>query len=71
MYVVYIENPQNRAQRKAVVNTIMDCRVLRIKKPPVSKRSDRQSVCKVSSCNALLRVPLVCIRSYLKLFMRY
>jgi len=35
MYVVYIENPQNRAQRKAVVNAIMDCPVLRIKKPPV------------------------------------
>ena len=35
MYVVYIENPQNRAQRNAVVNTITDCLLLRIKKPLV------------------------------------
>jgi len=29
------------------------------------------SLIKVKSCNALLRMPLVCIRSYLKLVLRY
>ena len=42
-----------------------------IKKPPVPTKRAKISLIKVKSCNALLRMLLVCIGSYLKSFLRY
>jgi hypothetical protein len=42
-----------------------------IKKPPVPTKRATVSLIKVKSCNALLRMLLVCICSYLKLVLRY
>jgi hypothetical protein len=42
-----------------------------IKKPPLSTKLATISLIKVKSCSALLRMLLVCIRSYLKSLLRY
>jgi hypothetical protein len=43
---------------------------IQLRNPPYP-RSQRQSVIKVKSCNALLRMLLACSCSYLKLVLRY